>query len=310
MEGPNSSTVPTLGVLYPGELGATLGRLLRMQGHHVVTTVQGRSARTEQRARSAGLEILESTRAVVEAADILFAVVPPAAAAEVAATVSSCPLGERKPRLYVDLNAIAPATTTQIGDRVTRAGFDFVDGAVHGLAAQLPDRGTLYLSGPSAPWVAALFGRSVRVQVLGDRPGQASAFKMMISGMAKGVVALFLEMSLAARQAGVLDDLLACYREAYPGIMALVDRMLPTYPRHAARRGDELGEVEQTLASLGLQPCLVHGARRLTTAVGRLGWAEPSARGDADWPVAEVIETIFAHNPLRGAPGEDQLERR
>ena len=52
---------------------------------------------------------------------------------------------------------------------------------------------------------------------------------------------------------------LAAYRASYPGIMELVDRTLPTYPRHAARRGQEMAEVEKTLAGLGLCPTVVPG---------------------------------------------------
>src|SRR5207253_11253221 len=140
-----------------------------------------------------------------------------------------------------------PDTAKRIAALFADSGMNFVDGAVHGMAGQLHSRGTLYLAGKAAENVAALFENLLRVKVLGDAPGQASAFKMMISGLNKGVVALVLEMALAARQAGFLDDLLVCYRDAYPGIMGLVDRLLPTYPEHARRRGDELKEVAQTL---------------------------------------------------------------
>jgi 3-hydroxyisobutyrate dehydrogenase-like beta-hydroxyacid dehydrogenase len=178
----------------------------------------------------------------------------------------------------VDLNSVSPETVRRVEAVLAPAGVGFVDGAVHGLASQLPACGTLYLSGPAAPAVAACFGPLLRVRVLGAEVGQASAFKMMISGLAKGTVALVVEMSLAARRAGLLDDLLACYRDAYPGIMALAERMLPTYPQHAARRADELAEVEHTLATLGVEPRMVGGAACAPSwPRERLAWAPCAA---------------------------------
>jgi hypothetical protein len=259
-----------------------------------VTTLAGRGPQTGQRARQAGFEILGALPDVLATAGVVLSVVPPAAAVALAREVGALPAPAR-PGVYVDLNAISPETVRAVEAAVAPSGMSFVDGAIHGMASQLRTRGTLYLSGPEAAAVARLFEGSLRVRVLGDRPGQASAFKMLISGMAKGVVALFVEMALAARQAGLLDDLLACYREAYPSVMALVDRLLPTYPRHAARRGDELAEVEQTLRSLDVRPRTVEGAQQLTAAVGRLDLEGHRGRpADAEWSVLEVLEAIYA----------------
>src|SRR2546428_92476 len=82
------------------------------------------------------------------------------------------------------------------------------------------ERGVIYLSGPAAGHVAPLFGSVVRTRVLGEQPGLASTMRMLVSGVSKGLVALFLEMGLAARQAGLLPELLDCYRDAYPGLMS------------------------------------------------------------------------------------------
>jgi 3-hydroxyisobutyrate dehydrogenase-like beta-hydroxyacid dehydrogenase len=287
---------PPVGILYPGDLGSHLGKLLREQGHRIVTTLAGRSPQTAQRAREAGFEIRGSLPDVLAAAGVVLSVVPPAAAVALAREVGALPAPAR-PSVYVDLNAISPETVRAVATAVAPSGMSFVDGAIHGMASQLRARGTLYLSGPEAAAVARLFEGALRV--LGDQPGQASAFKMLISGMAKGVVALFVEMAVAARQAGLLDDLLSCYREAYPSVMALVDRLLPTYPRHAARRGDELAEVEQMLRSLGLRPRVVEGARQLTADVGRLALEGHRDRPEgAEWSVLEVLEAMFAR--LRG----------
>ena len=287
----------SIGILYVGDLGLHLGKLLQENGHRVITTVEGRSSRTQRRAGEAQFEVVATLANVLEQAEVVLSLVPPAAAV---AVVQQClDIRSARAHTFVDLNSIAPDTARRIAGLFADSGMNFVDGAVHGMASQLRTHGTLYLSGAAAESVAGLFETVLRVKLLGNEPGQASAFKMMISGLNKGVVALVLEIALAARQAGTLDDLLTCYRDAYPGIMAVVDRLLPTYPAHARRRGDELKEVAQTLSALGVEPRLVEGARRLTEMVGRL-----NLDNDRTWSVPEVIEEVFA-SPLVTKPETD-----
>jgi 3-hydroxyisobutyrate dehydrogenase-like beta-hydroxyacid dehydrogenase len=293
------SPEPTIGILYPGEMGSALGKALLQGGFRVLTTLEGRSERTGRLSREAGIAAVDSLQELAQAADIVLSVVPPPAAVATAdAFLASRRMSRRQ--VYVDLNSIALETAVCIATRLGEAGVGFVDGKILGLAAQLRTRGTLFLSGPSAAYVAKPFERFVRVKVMGDAAGTASAFGMMLSGMTKGVVALFLEMSIAARHAGLLEDLLACYRECYPGIMAVVDRLLPTYPQHAGRRGEELREVERTLLQLGLQPALVRGARQLITEFARLELPGDGPEGSrSPWSVTEVVEAAFAGDLLR-----------
>jgi hypothetical protein len=78
--------------------------------------------------------------------------------------------------------------------------------------------------------------------------------------------------------------------------MELVDRTLPTYPRHAARRGQEMAEVEKTLAGLGLCSTVVPGVRELTAALAER-W--PAEDGERAWGVTEVIEELDGRRLLR-----------
>jgi 3-hydroxyisobutyrate dehydrogenase-like beta-hydroxyacid dehydrogenase len=293
-----ASTV-TVGILYAGELGSTLGRLLRQGGLTVVTTLEDRSLRTADLCRPAGLCILPSLSDVLSRADILLSLVSPSAAVALAECYRANRPAAAPAQVYVDINSIAPDTAQKIAKVLDVPGVTFVDGAVHGLASALPERGTLYLSGQAAPVVAELFGRCLRVRVLGSEPGRASAFKMLISGLNKGVVALFVELALAARQAGMLDELLLCYRDVYPGIMGLVDRLLPTYPQHAGRRGDELQEVERALQGLGVEPRLAGAARRLTQELADARLQQQCEAGHA-WSVLEVLEAFAAARPEPG----------
>ena len=292
----------TVGIVYPGEMGSTLGRLLVQSGVPVITTTEGRSLRTRQLAERAELVLVPRLRDVAERADVVLSTVPPGAARAVAECFTASRPERGRPQIYADLNSVSPDTAKGVEDVVGAAGLDFVDGAVHGLASRLPERGTLYLSGRVAPALAGLLGRALRVRVLGEAAGQASAFKMMISGMAKGVVALFMEMSLTARRAGMLEELLACYRDAYPENMALVERMLPTYPRHTPRRAEEARQVEQTVQALGVRPCLTRATREVTEELMRANVPVEGGRElDRAWSVSELIEALAAHGALEAS---------
>jgi 3-hydroxyisobutyrate dehydrogenase-like beta-hydroxyacid dehydrogenase len=295
----NRRSTTVIGLLYPGEMGAALGRLLRSDGLRVVTTLQDRSPRTQTLSRDTGLEELGSLAAVVRTADVLLSLVPPTAAVAVACQCREL-LAEQPARstrrIYVDLNSISPVTAGQIAEVLAAAPVDFVNGAISGSAAYLTSRGVVYLSGPRAARVAELLPKAVAVQVLGDVPGQASAMRMLLSGLAKGVVALFVEMALAARQADILEPLLTAYQTSYPGILEVVERSLPTFPRHAVRRGQEMAEVETTLTHLGLCPAITASIREVIAAMGNLWQGKDENR---NWSVIDVINDLHRRQLLQ-----------
>lgn len=285
----------TIGVLYPGEMGAATARALRTAGHRVVTSVDGRGSQTRERTADAGLQILDDLPAVVAASDLIISLVPPAAALSIAQRVAACP--HRRPSaIYIDANSISPLTARQIAELVEPRGFRFVDAAIHGPANRLADLGRIYLSGPDAADVANLFDGVVEVRLLGDEPGRASAMKMLLGGMVKGMAALFIELSVAGHNAGLLEDFIATFTEAYPGIMTLIRRTLPTYPRHAARRKDELHELETTMRSLGVKPQLVAAARRSIDRLAESDLREyVQAIDDGLFDLDDLVELFSLH---------------
>jgi 3-hydroxyisobutyrate dehydrogenase-like beta-hydroxyacid dehydrogenase len=296
MENPLKPDV--IGLLYPGEMGTALARLLHGTGVRLVTTLAGRGPNTCRSSRAAGLEELDSLRAVLQSATVVLAVVPPAVAMPLAqqcrAQLIHRPATAGR-LLYLDLNSVAPATARNIAAVFDSTPVEFVDGGIFGPASQLASRGVMYLSGALAPRAAALFEGKMRVQVAGEQPGQASTMRMLLSGLAKGIVALFVEMALGARRAGVLEQLKAAYQASYPGVMEFIERSLPTYPRHAVRRSQEMTEVETTLTELGLCLAVTPGVRRLITDMGRL---RLDRTPDRTWSVAAVISELHERNLL------------
>src|SRR5436305_74555 len=140
----------TVGLLHPGDMGSAVGATVVAGGARVLWASAGRSAATRARAREAGLEDAGTLESVVQASRVIVSVVPPHGAADLARAVAQ--LGFRG--VYVDANAVAPATAREIGRVVEAAGARFVDGGIIGPATRTRGTTRIYLAGPAAPEIA------------------------------------------------------------------------------------------------------------------------------------------------------------
>lgn len=288
------SHATTIGVLFPGEMGSTFAKLLEGNGFRVVTTLEGRSIRTQRLCHEAGLSVLDSVGGVLNCADIVISFVPPGAALQVAGNVALLVRGESRRLLYVDANSISPVTAVKISELLRLEQVDFVDASIRGLASQLRQAGVLYLSGARAEELSDQFRAIMRVKVVGDAPGQASALKMVLSCLPKGLIGLFSETMLFAREMGLLNEATETCNEFYPGVMEVVTRMLPTYPQHAARRSQELQELEETMALNGVPPRVLGAVREVTSSLAEVDWSKNAEYHRCS--ITEIIEEIYRNH--------------
>src|SRR5262245_37045496 len=164
----------TVGLLHPGEMGSVVGECLRAGGARVVWAATGRSEASRARARAAGLEDLGTLAAVVAASEVIVSVCPPGSATDVARLVAA----ERFRGLYVDANAIAPATARRVSALVGAAGAELVDGGIIGPPPREAGTPPLYLAGPRADEVAGLCkGSPLEAIAMPGDIGTASALK-------------------------------------------------------------------------------------------------------------------------------------
>src|SRR3989475_6942804 len=141
----NAESRTTVGLHHPGEMGAAVGTTVVTGGMPCLWASAARSAATRARAREIGLEDAGTLEAVVRASRVILSVVPPHGAADLARAVAA--LGFRG--LYVDANAVAPATAREMGRVVEAAGARFVDGGIIGPATRTRRGVTrVYLAGP------------------------------------------------------------------------------------------------------------------------------------------------------------------
>src|SRR5580692_6161593 len=146
----------TIGLLHPGEMGAAVGQCLTAGGHEVLWRPEGRSAATAARAAAAGLCAAGDLAELVRRSDVIMSVCPPHAALEIARQVAGSGFGG----LYVDANAIAPATAREVAGIVEGGGAAYVDGGIIGTPPVAPGFIRLYLSGARAEEVHRLFART------------------------------------------------------------------------------------------------------------------------------------------------------
>src|SRR3954471_14585534 len=118
-------TVRSVGILSPGDMGHTVGAVLREHGLRLLTCLDGRSERTRALAAEAGFEDMPTHEDLVVAADIILCILVPAEAPGVAAQVARAIRATGADVLYADCNAIAPQTVRAIGETIMAAGGRF-----------------------------------------------------------------------------------------------------------------------------------------------------------------------------------------
>jgi 3-hydroxyisobutyrate dehydrogenase-like beta-hydroxyacid dehydrogenase len=251
---PVTTSPATIGVLHPGEMGAALGARLRERGHDVLWAGAGRSAATGARAAAAGLRDAGSLPALTSACDLVVSVCPPHAALDVAREVAGFA------GLFVDANAVSPATAEAIRRVIEDGGGRFVDGGIVGPPPERPGTTRLFLSGTDAGAAAAAFaGSAIEAPVLGPEPGRASALKMAYAAWTKGTAAMLLAIRATARAEGVEEALLAEWARSQPDATGRSEAAEASAAHKGWRWIAEMEEIAATFAAAG-QPDGFHRA--------------------------------------------------
>jgi 3-hydroxyisobutyrate dehydrogenase-like beta-hydroxyacid dehydrogenase len=239
----------TVGLLHPGDMGAVVGACARTAGQRVLWASAGRSPDTQKRAAAAGLEDVGSVAKVLAASEVVLSICPPHAALDLAREVAA----QHFTGLYVDGNAVAPATAREIGSIVERGGATFVDGGLIGPPPRATGSTRLYLSGREAKRAGALFaGSALEAIAVNDVPGAASAVKMAYAAFTKGTSALLMGVRALAASEGVDDALLAEWHRSQPELPKKSEAAARDNARKAWRFVGEMDEIAATFEAAGL----------------------------------------------------------
>jgi 3-hydroxyisobutyrate dehydrogenase-like beta-hydroxyacid dehydrogenase len=135
----------------------------------------------------------------------------------------------------------------------------------------------------------------MKLSVVGADTGQAAAIKMIRSVMIKGIEALTLECFLAARRAGVLDEVTASMKNNYPSLdwTKIAEYNLERMASHGERRAAEMEESAATLRELGLDPRMVEATVRDQRDMGAIG-KDDTVRASLNSGRAAMLDAISA----------------
>lgn len=276
--------------MHPGEMGASVGAAAVGRGHPVAWASAGRSAASRRRAGDAGLVDAGDLPALLAGSAVVLSIVPPESALAVAEQVAGHGFGG----IYVDANAVAPATAQRIGELVAAGGARFVDGGIIGNPVGSPGGTRLYLAGEPAATVAALFeGSGLAAVVLAGPPGAASALKCAYAGWTKGSAALVLAMRALARAAGVEQALLDECAGSLPDLAGRTDRAAASAAAKAWRWAGEMDQIAAAAAGHGLPGGFHQAAADLYRRIGP----------PADHPTDAVIDLITGPPAGPDSPG-------
>jgi 3-hydroxyisobutyrate dehydrogenase-like beta-hydroxyacid dehydrogenase len=203
---------------------------------------------------AAGLDDAGTIAALAEACETIVSICPPDSAVAVADEIAACGFDG----VYVDANAIAPATSRSIAELFDR----YVDGGVIGPPVSEARRTRLYLSGSDAPGVASLWDQSdLDVRIIDtSSPGAASALKMSYAAWTKGTSGLLLAIRALAESEGVTTALLDEWATSQPDLIERSDRSAKGAAPKAWRWAGEMREIAASFAEVGLPSGFHEGA--------------------------------------------------
>ena len=251
--------------------------------------VRGQQIRA--RAEEAHVEMVSSTPELAAWADVIFAAVPSAFTLDVCAAVKSS-LGPGK--LYADVSASTAKVKEQVWAAIQDTGALFADAAMLGPLPTYRHKVPILASGNGAEALRdAMTPYGMKIDLAGEKPGAASAIKLIRSIYMKGVAALMVEMLRTADAYGVTEEVVSSVAATMDGtpFIPTLNRLVTGTAIHCTRRASELKGSVELVEEAGLDPEIVLAAKHIHEAFEPYGFAEKNAVSKIkDW--TEVIAAL------------------
>jgi 3-hydroxyisobutyrate dehydrogenase-like beta-hydroxyacid dehydrogenase len=272
---PRRST-PRLCFIGFGEAGQAIASGLRDTGIESIAawdilfpTDDGAGLR--QAGETIGARIASSAADAVRDSDIIISAVTAASSFEAAKSVEPHLTGNP---YFLDINSVSPGRKKET-EKLLGSKARYVDVAIlapiHPARHQTP----LLLAGPHAETVVPLLMDELEMRgaIAGNEVGQAAGLKMIRSVMIKGIEALTLECFLAAKRAGIVDEVAASLKNNYPTLdwNKVIEYNIERMASHGVRRADEMDQVAETLRELGIDPLMASATSTRQREMGLIG---------------------------------------
>jgi len=271
-----SSNKPRLCFIGFGEAGQAIASGLREAGvQHIaawdILFPKDEGARLKQAGEAIGAGLASSAAEAVANSDIIVAAVTAGSSLDAAKSVAPHLSGNP---YYLDINSVSPGRKKEAA-QVLEGAARYVDAAILAPIHPKKHQTPLLLAGPHAQAVLPLLidELDMRGAIASDQVGAAAALKMIRSVMIKGIEALTAECFLAARRAGITEEVAASLHNNYPSLnwSKVIDYNLERMASHGIRRAEEMEQVAATLTELGIAPLMTQATVARQREMGELG---------------------------------------
>lgn len=253
----------SIGITSTGDMGQGVAMCIKALGFNVCMASDGRSPRTRALGEKAGLTDCGSLEKLVQTCDMVLSVLDPGAAVTNARAIAAACKSTNRKIVFVDCNAIAPQTMSEIADIMTAVGCTVVDAGIIGPPPRNGAKQRFYVSGPNAHLMDRINSPQIIIRVAGEKIGDASAVKMCYAALTKGSIALGTELLIAARKLGVDKTLEAEFKSSQAELHESVLSRSASMPFKAYRWVPEMNEIAKTFEGAGLTPRIFQGASDL-----------------------------------------------
>src|ERR1700728_4730272 len=231
----------------PGAMGSAISARLVEHGARVLTSLDGRSAATAERARAAGME--DVSPETIATADIILSIVPPGQAVALAEGFVTLLSESRHKPVFIDCNALSPETKTQVAATLAQTGCDVIDGAIIGSPPRPGEKGPrFYVSGEERGRASVLRKLGLDLRQIDGPIGAAAALKMSYAGISKGLTAIGAAMLLGASRSGSSRELHKELSESLPHLLSRFEEGIPDMYPKAYRWVAEMREIAAFLS--------------------------------------------------------------
>ncbi|MBR6704461.1 MAG: NAD(P)-dependent oxidoreductase [Lachnospiraceae bacterium] len=176
-------------------------------------------------------------------------------------------------QLYADLSSAAPKLMEEAAEIIEKSGALFADAAMLDGLPKFRNKVNIVVSGTGADeFLKRTAAFLPNVEKVGEKPGEASAIKMLRSLYTKAHLAIAFDMIEGAAAYGVEDYVMQSLAETMDGkdFITGMNGRISGGIIHAARRADELEMAAGMLEDAGLDPGLTLAAAEKLRDIGRL----------------------------------------
>ena len=295
----------TIAILSPGDMGHGVGKALVDHGYRVITCLAGRSQRTRNLAKTAGILDVSSLADMILQADLVMSILVPAKAVGVARDVADAMRAVGTARAFADCNAVSPRSAYEMATIIRAAGGDYIDGGIIGGSPAGGAVPRIYTSGPRAGLMDELNGKGIAIRNLGPSIDRASGMKMCYASMTKGTNALRVAMLTAAHSLGLYDELIEELAFSQGAALSAMESGIPGLPANSGRWIGEMEEIAETFDAAGVTPGFHQGAAEIFRLLASTPFAGESPETvDRNRTLKDTIEAAAERLPDRAGAAD------